>query len=52
MTSDYPFLNPADVSPILQQALAAGNAATKQTARDLINKLGERGIARFDELLP
>ena len=52
MSSDYPFLNPADVRPVLQHALAAGSVTTKQAARDLINRLGERGIARLDDLLP
>jgi hypothetical protein len=51
LKAEYPYIPVEDVMPILRTVLLTGKPETKQHARQLINRLGEKGYVQFGELL-
>jgi hypothetical protein len=49
--ADYPHVPVEDVRPFLEYVLRAGNPATLDRTRRLINQLGERGFRQLKDLL-
>jgi len=51
LNADYPYIPVEEVMPILYTVLHIGSLESKQQARQLINRLGEKGYGQFGELL-
>lgn len=51
LKAEYAYIPVEDVMPILRTVLLNGKDETKQQARQLINRLGEKGYGQFGELL-
>ena len=51
LQADYPHVPVEDVRPFLAHILATGAADTRDRARRLINRLGERGYRQLKDLL-
>ncbi len=50
LKSEYPYFNRAEVVPVLEAGLRAGDADTKKAAERLIHKLGDHGFTEFGDL--
>jgi hypothetical protein len=51
LAGDWPYLNTAEVRPVLAAGLSADDPGTRDQARWLVNLLGDRGWTEFGELL-
>lgn len=51
LKSTYPHFNIADIGPVLTEAIQSGDQTARQTSKDLINLLGDRGFTEFGTLL-